>query len=318
MQEGSQAIIDTLVKGLEKNGGSLFVKTRARRVLRSSPSEPEEAATSSSGMSDRGESSGFFEGVKAMYQNAMGGSGAAVNVKDPLDTAVAVEIVGPDGCPKVVRVREAVISNASVWDTERIMTTTGVLSRDWTPAQTAAMQRTQQAEQAQSVDERVLQEANTLGTGLLMGQSTGQLAQQMPTLAVSSIEVTAGSQTAVLDRPSGASRVDVTGSFDTQSMSNPAVGGRPGEGVLDSMGSIDSEDWSASSCEWEPPVGQEGKWLREDFLDYVTNLEMNASMMHLHVGFQAREGTHSPICMLLLLPVVVASLHSDICFVSSS
>lgn len=286
MQEGSQAIIDTLIKGLEKHGGSLSVKTRARRVLRASASETSGQQDVSSGADGV---AGILRGFKNIWRNVTGGSGGAVNEVEPLDTAVGVELVGPDGCPKVVRVRQAVISNASVWDTERILTTTGDVGRDWASSQ-----------QAQRVDKRVLQEAAAVSTGQLVGQSGSQVAAELPAISGSVRVATTGSQTAMLDRPNGAARLspDLGGSFDTQSMRNPLVesGGTPGEGVMDSMGSIDSDDWSANSCEWEAPVGQDGKWLREDFLDYVNNLEMNASMMHLHVGFEAREGVCGCYC----------------------
>lgn len=301
MQEGSQAIIDTLVKGLEKNGGSLSVKTRARRVLRA----PASAVNGDSApFSASGADTGFLGGLKGMWQNVLGGAGEAENEAAPLDTAVGVEVVGPDGCPKVVRVRQAIISNASVWDTERILTTTGDVNSNWAPAQ--------QQQKLQRVDERVLQEAAALSTGQPVGQSGSSKAMQMPVISGSVRVEPSGSQTAMLDRPNGATRLSTNlgGSFDTQSMQNPSVesGGMPREGVMDSMGSIDSDDWSTESCEWQPPVGEDGMWLREDFLDYVNNLEMNLSMMHLHIGFEAREGMPA---IQDSSAAVVASLHTS-------
>lgn len=275
MQGGSQAIIDTLVKGLEKNGGTLSVKTRARRVLRTSADK-----LNRDGKSGSASSTGLLSRISSAWQSVVGGSGADKSAKQEatLDTAVAVEVIGPDGCPKVVRVGKAVISNASVWDTERILTTTGEINSG------AAM----------GADERVLQKAN------LVGKAGGKLEPQMSADVGGAVESTAASQTALLERESDMQRRE---SFDTQSMNNPAVwGDSSGQGVFDSMGSIDSDDWSTESCEWQPPAGQDGQWLREDFLDYVTNLEMNSSFMHLHVGFEAREGVCHKLVSLFSAP----------------
>lgn len=311
MQGGSQAIIDTLVKGLEKNGGTLSLRTRARRVLRGVDSDSSSDSSKSSDTSGGGATSSskpsnaesLLGGVKRMLQSAMGGSSSG----DPLDTAVAVEVVGPDGCPKVVKVRQAVISNASVWDTERILTTTGEVKHD--------------SLSTPKVAERVLQQAAARGAEQEAsaavqreGASGARGASQLT--AVESVESDGSGSTqtaaAVLDRLNGSIRLSSNkrDSFDSQSLRNPAdAATASSEGVLDSMGSIDSDDWTNSeSCSWEAPVGQDSKWLREDFLSYVRDLEMNASMMHLHVGFEAREGVLYDVFPLYALAFVCFSL----------
>jgi len=99
---GSEAIVDALVRGLEKHGGRLLLRSHVEQIL----VEGGRAA----GVVLRGGGSGSSAGD----DDEAAGAAQSSSETTSSTTATTTE-------PRVIRARRGVISNASVWDTLKLL-----------------------------------------------------------------------------------------------------------------------------------------------------------------------------------------------------
>eukprot|EP00892_Ulva_mutabilis_P005480 jgi/Ulvmu1/3303/UM153_0015.1 len=246
-QHGSQAIVDTLVHGVNKFGGHVALgfhvtsilpegagsQTAGSEVTAAVPAiRPVAAAVAMSPPIATAACSGSPGPGTAAQPHGAGGSrsvatGASTNGSSgssmfgwPMgpgtvegDKAGGVEVRAADGSTHSVRARHAVVCNASVWDT-----------------------------------------VGLLDAGGMQGGIRAGVAAELAEEATLRSMAAAGGREGLPDRGSGG---------------NGAPGG-------------------------DADVRGTGYVTGEAFEEYVRDLEMNESMMHLHVGFTAREGEDLP------------------------
>lgn len=93
---GSEAIIAALIRGLEKNGGRLLLRSHVDHIV--------------------------MEGGRA--------TGVALRRRSPAPTPNGSSSSSSEGPLEVIRARKGVVSNASVWDTHKLLAP-GVGPKEW-------------------------------------------------------------------------------------------------------------------------------------------------------------------------------------------
>ena len=107
---GSESIIQALVRGLEKHGGKLLLRAHADELLM-----------------EKGRASGI---VLQQRQKGKGNTAAAAAGGAAGGGGVVAGAGGSGGRREVIRARKGVISNASVWDTLKLLPQ-GVGPKQW-------------------------------------------------------------------------------------------------------------------------------------------------------------------------------------------